>query len=126
MGAHTVAPGMTDGLNDDTYYKRTAVKGHIDAEVSAPAMLTSEELDDIIEILYFRDRDVFVTASRHLDRGALHLIYEESPTMGECVQAAIQAAEEHDLPLLDTVYTYVPDDTPEAPGEDRIPSPWDE
>lgn len=117
---------MMDESDDSAYYKRAAVHGGIDpAGAPDDIEITDEELDDIIEILYVRERDEYRTVSRHIGHGVLHLRYGTYDHLGAAYERGIEASRETGYPILGTVYTYIPENEDEL-GEGRIPVPWED
>ena len=108
---------------DDTIYRRVAVHGDLGDLVPEP-LLTSEELEDIIEIAYFRDRQEYGVYSRHILTGVLHLRHGLCDGIVDSATLAIDVARDEGHPILRRVYTYVPSGEDEEPGEDRISRPW--
>jgi len=114
---------MSDEDEDDTYYRRAAIHGDF-GHLVPETLLTREELDDIIEVIYYRDRDEYSVNSRYLRNGVLHLRHGVCDGIKDAATLAIDVARDEGHPILRRVYTYVPSGEDEEPGEDRIPRPW--
>lgn len=117
---------MSDG-DDDTYYRRVAIHGDISRDdVPEDIDLVDEELDEIIEILHFRDYEEYRVANRYIGEGVLHMVYGRVDGFEDALTLALHAADDSDNPILRRIYTYAPTTGESEPGEDRIPAPWDE
>ena len=114
---------MTD---DDEYYRRVALHGSIsDDDCPDDIQTTDEELDAVIEIVYFRPDDQYGVYERHIRSGALHLQHEwPMDEFANALEHAIEISRETSHPLLKRIYAYTYQSDPEEPGEDRIPVPW--
>jgi len=113
-------------MSDDEYYRRVALHGSLgDADVSPDIQTTDEELDVVIEIVYFRPDDQYGVYERHLGKGVLHLQHEwPMDEFEDALEHAVSLARDKGHPLLKRIYSYTYQSDPEEPGEDRIPIPW--
>lgn len=111
----------------DEYYRRVALHGTIDPDdVGDDIELTDEELDAVIEIIYFRLEGEYGVYERHIYRGVLHLQHEfPMDEYSRALEHAIDLARSTGHPLLIHIYAWIPSDDPDELGEDRIPSPWE-
>jgi hypothetical protein len=113
-------------VTDDEYLTRVALHGNVTTEdVPGDVELTDEELDHLVEILYVRERDEYRVLSRH--RQTLFLDHGGGPfdEFKEALANSIEIACSEDLPILQRIYTYVPERDDNELGVNRIPIPWD-
>lgn len=112
-------------MTDDEYLTRVAVHGSVPEEdVPGDIMVTDEECDAIIEVLYVRPRKEYGVYSRR--RQTLYLDHGGGPfeTFDDALANAIETARNEGLPIQKSVYTYAPGSDADELGADRIPIPW--
>jgi hypothetical protein len=115
-------------MSEDEYLSRVALHGSIPDDVPEDIEVTNEEPDVVVEILYIRPRKEYGVYSRHhqtlfLDHGGGGPFDE----FEDALELAIETARSEDLPLLQRVYTYAPENEAEKElGAERIPIPWEE
>lgn len=113
-------------MTDDDYLTRVAVHGSIPDGVPGDIETTEEGFDAVVEILYVRSRKEYSVHSRHdqtffIDHGDGR--FDE---FDDALASAIETVRDEELPLLQRVYTYGPENGVDELGSGRIPIPWDD